>query len=165
LRRHCSPWALQKALPETSLRPSVLEREAVSIFAATGNEPQLRQALGLLAWVQIAQRNYSEARALCERALDLARDAGDDRGVVLALGNLGHVLMKQGKTEEAFARLCDVLAVAYRLTDLKRDRRHVSSTSQPSRLRATRTSGQRCCWRHRASCASETEEALDRCRA
>ena len=99
-------------------RAEHLEREALSMFAAAGNERQLRQTLGLLAWVQIAQRNYVEAQRSCERALDLARDADDDRGVVLALGNLGHVLARQGRIEEAFVHQCETLRIARHLMDL-----------------------------------------------
>ena len=99
-------------------RAEQLEREALSMFARAGNERQLRQTLGLLAWVHIAQRNYVEAQDLCERALDMARDADDDRGVVLALGNLGHVLARQGRIEEAFVHECETLRIARRLMDV-----------------------------------------------
>jgi predicted ATPase len=99
-------------------RAEHLERQALNMFAAAGNERHVRQTLGLLAWVQIAQRKYGEAEQSCERALELALDADDDRGVVLALGNLGHALARQGKIDEASVRLCEALRVTRQLMDL-----------------------------------------------
>ena len=121
------------------------------MFAKAGNERQLRQTLGLLAWVQIAQRNYVEAQNLCERALDMARDADDDRGVVLALGNLGHVLARQGRIEEAFVHECETLRIARRLMDVSGIAERSSNWRRlPSH--AARTRGRSCCWARRAFC-------------
>ena len=93
-------------------RADELEREALVIFAATGNERQERQTLGLLAWIAIARGDYREAQGLCETALRMSREAGDDRGVVLALGNLGHALARQGNLDEAVRLQYEALGVS-----------------------------------------------------
>jgi predicted ATPase len=99
-------------------RAEALEREALDMFVASGDDRQTRAALGLLAWIAIAQGRYAQAQDLCERALRLSREAGDDRGVVLALGNLGHALARQGALDEAFRLQCEAIAIARAQLDL-----------------------------------------------
>jgi predicted ATPase len=99
-------------------RAEALEEEALALFSEDDNESQIRQTLGLLAWIAIARRNYPYAQALCEEALRLSRDAGDDRGVVLALGNLGHSLARQGELAEAFRYQSEALRLTRAQLDL-----------------------------------------------
>jgi predicted ATPase/class 3 adenylate cyclase len=99
-------------------RSELLEREALALFTASGDERQVRATLGLLAWVAIARGRFEEAQELCEEALRLSREAGDDRGVVLAVGNLGHALAKQGKLDEALRLQIETLQVAHKQLDL-----------------------------------------------
>ena len=57
-------------------RAEALEREALDMFVASGDDRQTRAALGLLSWIAIAQGKYAQAQDLCERALRLSREAG-----------------------------------------------------------------------------------------
>jgi predicted ATPase/class 3 adenylate cyclase len=99
-------------------RAEELEREALTMFGEAGNDRQVRQTLGLMAWIAIARRDYVHAQELCERALRLSREAGDDRGVVLALGNLGHALGRQGQLDQALLLEREALHITRDQVDL-----------------------------------------------
>jgi tetratricopeptide (TPR) repeat protein len=52
-----------------------LQREALAMFQQSGNDREVRESLGMLAWMGIAQRDYPRARSACEEALALSREA------------------------------------------------------------------------------------------
>lgn len=90
-------------------RAESLQREALGVFSASGNERLVRETLGMLGWIALARGDYEEAHALCERALRMSREAGDLRGISLSGGNLGHVLAHKGRFDEVLALLREAL--------------------------------------------------------
>ena len=58
-------------------RGEQLQREAVALFTASGNDVNLRRALGMLGFLLFARGAYAEAREVCQNALTMSRAAGD----------------------------------------------------------------------------------------
>jgi len=100
-------------------RAEELEREALDVFAASGNARQVRQTLGLLGNLLYQNGKYSEAREVCEEALAKSRAAGDGRNAALAATNLGQVLAHEGDIEEALRLQREALLLAHELLDLQ----------------------------------------------
>ena len=96
-----------------------LQLDALSVFSASDNESEVRKTLGMLGFLYIARSDYSEAKNVCEKALELSRSAGDKRGTFVAASNLGHVLGKEGRIEEALGLQREALALTQELFDLQ----------------------------------------------
>ena len=100
-------------------RSDELQREALAVFAEMGNEEEVRESLGMLAFLALAQGDLVSARSAIEDALARSRAAADQRGIHLNVSNLGHVLARQGCFEEALAPLRESLVLGYDRLEVK----------------------------------------------
>jgi predicted ATPase len=96
-----------------------LQREALTVFEASGNEREVRLTLGLLGFLYLSGGHYSAAKNVCEQALTMSRSAGDERGILVAASNLGHALSQEGRLEEALHLQREALVIARKLVDLQ----------------------------------------------
>jgi tetratricopeptide (TPR) repeat protein len=67
----------------------------------------------MLACVEIARRDYPKARSAFEESLALSREAGDSRGILVAVGNLAHVALRQAELQEALDFLGEAVTLAH----------------------------------------------------
>jgi tetratricopeptide (TPR) repeat protein len=89
------------------------------LAAVPAEQPSVRRAKALvgaatLAW---AMADYVNAKTLYEDALSMSRELGDQRGIAVALGNLGMVALEQGDHKAAIARHEEGLAIWHELGD------------------------------------------------
>ena len=73
----------------------------------------------MLAWIGIVRRDDPSAQSAVQEALTLSREAGDSRGILVGLGNLGHVALRQGRLHEALHLLVEAVPLAYEHFDLE----------------------------------------------
>jgi tetratricopeptide (TPR) repeat protein len=102
-------WQLGRL--EESEEVAELSRE---VAERTGHVQAAARAVNLLAILRHEQGDWNQARALYERALDGALDAGDDELVGLACQNLGVLNNILGNLEEARARYLECIASSVR---------------------------------------------------
>ena len=100
-------------------RSDKLQREALAVFSETGNDVEVRESLGMLAYLAIARGDLESARPAIEDALARARDAGDQRGIQLNVSNLGHVLARLECFDEALEPLRESLLLAQERLEVK----------------------------------------------
>ena len=100
-------------------RSEELQRKALAVFAETGNELEVRESLGMLAYLALARGDLVSARSAIEDALARSRDAADQRGIHLNVSNLGHVLARQGCFDEALEPLRESLLLAQARLEVK----------------------------------------------
>ena len=79
-------------------RSEELQREALAVFTEIDNELEVRESLGMLAYLALARGDLVSARSAIEDALARSRDAGDQRGIHLNVSNLGHAEPLAGET-------------------------------------------------------------------
>jgi tetratricopeptide (TPR) repeat protein len=96
-----------------------LQRQALDVFSASGNEREISQTLGMLGFVYLARGDYAAARDVCERALEMSRAAGDERGILVAASNLGHALARDGEIDRALELQREALLLAREFFDLQ----------------------------------------------
>jgi tetratricopeptide (TPR) repeat protein len=100
-------------------RSDELQREALAVFAEMGNEEEVRESLGMLAFLAIARGDLVSARSAIEDALARSRAAADQRGIHVNVSNLGHVLARQGCFGDALEPLRESLLLGQDRLDVK----------------------------------------------
>ena len=100
-------------------RSDELQREALAVFTQIGNELEVRESLGMLAYLALARGDLVSARAAIEDALARSRIAADQRGIHLNVSNLGHVLARQGCFDEALKPLRESLLLGQARLEVK----------------------------------------------
>ncbi len=102
----------------TSAESEQMMRDALEQFRQSGDRTW--EGIGLF-WLGIyaanTKRDPYEAEALLREALPVLREVGFQSGVAMTLGNLGEVLLDQGRIAEAEATIRESLALRFALRD------------------------------------------------
>ena len=85
---------------------------AVAIYRELGDKLQLERALYDLAFVPMLEGDWDTHRRLLNETLEMAREIGDDEGILNATDALGYELVRDGRPKEAIPFIEEAIALA-----------------------------------------------------